>query len=103
MAICRDILDNSQKMYSTTINSIRGKRTSYHNNDRKFALCDSCFWSATVFKSKAEKNVSRNLGMCPVCFNKNIAMIPIERDEIYELSLRSLYRIEETNFSKLIE
>jgi hypothetical protein len=48
--------------------------------DRQFVLCESCFWSATIFKSKVEENVSRNLGMCPVCFNKDIAIIPIGRD-----------------------
>jgi hypothetical protein len=90
-------------MYSINSSSVVQSYSSSPRIDRQFVFCKSRFWSATVFKSKAEKNVSRNLGMCPVCFNKNIAMISIERDEIYELSLRSLYRIEETNFSKLIE
>jgi hypothetical protein len=90
-------------MYSINSSSVVQSYSSDPHIDLQFVFCESCFWSATVFKSKAEKNISKNLGTCPVCFNKNIAMIPIERDEIYELSLRSLYRIEETNFSKLIE
>jgi hypothetical protein len=26
-----------------------------NSNDRQFALCESCFWSATIFKSKVKK------------------------------------------------
>lgn len=89
MAICRDILDNSQKMYSTTINSIRGKRTGYYNNDRKFALCDSCFWSATIFKTE-EKNRNHIIYSCPLCSNSSISLIPLViEDDICESSVGS--------------
>jgi hypothetical protein len=57
-----------------------------NNTDRQFALCGSCFWSATIFKSKV-KNTIIILNKCPICFNRNISLIPLTRDEAYELKL----------------
>lgn len=57
-----------------------------NSNDRQFALCESCFWSATIFKSKV-KNSIISLNKCPICFNRNLSLIPLTRDEAYELSL----------------
>ena len=59
-----------------------------NSTDRQFALCESCFWSATIFKSKVKKNTIITLDVCPVCFNTNISLIPLTRDETYELNLR---------------
>lgn len=28
-----------------------------NNTDRQFALCESCFWSATIFKSKVKNSI----------------------------------------------
>jgi hypothetical protein len=64
----------------------------------QFALCESCFWSATIFKSKTQKSIMA-LDVCPVCFNRNISLIPLTVDEIYELSLGSKGGLE-TKFSK---
>lgn len=38
--------------------------------ERLFALCEKCLWSATIFKSKAQKS-KIILGICPVCFNEH--------------------------------
>ena len=53
-----------------------------------FALCESCFWSATIFKSN--KKQEQIINTCPICFDENnISLIPITKDEVYELSIRS--------------
>jgi hypothetical protein len=59
-----------------------------NSTDRQFALCESCFWSATIFKSKLKRNTIITSGVCPACFSKNISLIPLTRDETYELKLR---------------
>jgi hypothetical protein len=41
-----------------------------NSTGHQFALCESCFWSATIFKSKAQKG-TRALDVCPVCFDRN--------------------------------
>lgn len=44
---------------------------------RYFALCESCFWSATVF--------GRSVPACPSCAGENVSMIPLAGDEEYRL------------------
>ena len=51
------------------------KKFDYHN--RLFALCESCYWTATIFM-KIEGY------QCPLCQSKDIALIPLNRDEKYE-------------------
>jgi hypothetical protein len=46
------------------------------NFERLFARCKKCLWSATIFKSKAQKSVIA-LGTCPTCFDENIRLIPL--------------------------
>ena len=53
---------------------------------RQFALCESCFWSATIFNS-TQKNV-RMINYCPVCSNNNISLIPLAND-VYDINIRS--------------
>ncbi len=47
------------------------------------------FWSATIFISN--KKQEQIINTCPICFdeNNNISLIPITKDEVYELSVRS--------------
>jgi hypothetical protein len=67
-------------------------------DNRHFALCESCFWSATIFKSGNKQE--QIINACPVCFNDNsISLIPLAKDEAYELSVRSKGGLEK--FSKL--
>ena len=58
-----------------------------YTSHRHFALCESCFWSATIFKS--DKKQEQIINTCPVCFNdRSISLIPLEKEEVYELSIR---------------
>lgn len=54
----------------------------YDYTTRSFALCQSCYWTATIF-------VKLESYHCPVCHSKDIALIPLGRDEKYEYSLES--------------
>ena len=69
-----------------------------YTSHRHFALCESCFWSATIFKS--DKKQEQIINTCPTCFNgNNISLIPLTKDEVYELSTRSKGGLE-MKFSK---
>jgi hypothetical protein len=44
---------------------------------RRFALCESCFWSATLL---SERELS-----CPSCPDSTVSLIPLAKDEEYRL------------------
>ena len=54
----------------------------YDYKNRLFALCESCYWTATIF-------MKIEIYHCPVCQSKDVALIPLCRDEKYEYSLAS--------------
>ena len=81
-------------------NKNKNKNNNYTTDKRQFALCESCFWSATIFKSDIQEHKTNT---CPVCFNDNsISLIPLTKDEVYELSVRSKGGLE-MKFSKLMK
>jgi hypothetical protein len=51
--------------------------------DCQFAICETCFWSATIFKSAEQQNTNNNnsdkdiFHSCPMCSNSNISLITI--------------------------
>lgn len=47
---------------------------------RHFALCESCFWSATILKMKGKV-------ACPLCTDSNVSLIPLAIDEQYRIKL----------------
>jgi hypothetical protein len=82
--------NNSQVIQSVEYNN--------YTSHRYFALCESCFWSATIFTS--DKKQEQNINTCPICFKENnISLIPLTKDEVYELSTRSKGGLE-MKFSK---
>ena len=52
----------------------------YDYNNRSFALCESCYWTATIFTRIESYN-------CPVCRGENVELIPLNLDEKYEYQL----------------
>jgi hypothetical protein len=52
----------------------------YDYNNRSFALCESCYWTATIFTRIESYN-------CPVCRGENVELIPLNLDEKYENQL----------------
>ena len=84
---------------NTTTPLIQNVGYNYTNN-RHFALCESCFWSATIFKSVIQEHKTDT---CPICFSDNsISLIPLTKDEVYELAVRSKGGLE-MKFSKLLK
>ena len=61
----------------------------------QFAICESCFWCATIFHKAAVKQdheeyaieTSNNLQICPACKNKSISLTPLAKDEIYGIAM----------------
>ncbi len=57
-------------------NLLSGNNSSpYH-----FALCESCFWSATILKIKQDI-------VCPACPDGIVSLIPLARNESYRLNI----------------
>lgn len=59
-----------------------------HNNNayRYFALCESCFWTATILRSTQ----SFDFECCPICSQGNtMSMIPLAVDEKYSVDFNS--------------
>ena len=53
----------------------------YDYSNRLFALCESCYWTATIFtKMESYK--------CPVCRDNNVALIPLSLEEKYEFQFK---------------
>ncbi len=49
----------------------------YDYGNRLFAICESCYWTATIF-TKIENYE------CPACRAGNVDLIPLSLDEKYE-------------------
>jgi hypothetical protein len=66
-----------------------------YKNERKFALCESCFWAATILYNSTNNNHNDGatdkyiLQVCPVCKNDTMSLIPLEKEEAYQISLGS--------------
>lgn len=67
------------------------KKYDYHN--RLFALCESCYWTATIFM-----RIERF--QCPICLGKDVALIPLNLDEKYEYKFESKQGLQ-IEFSRL--
>ncbi|HET6800268.1 MAG TPA: hypothetical protein VFH25_06865 [Nitrososphaeraceae archaeon] len=96
-----DSLYKNNKMHNNDSRLIQSVRYNNYTSHRHFALCESCFWSATIFKS--DKKQEHKTNACPVCFNdSSVSLIPLTKDEVFELSTRSKGGLE-MKFSKLIK
>jgi hypothetical protein len=73
-------------MNNTAINPlIQSVVYNNYTTDYHLVLCESCFWSATIFKSDRQEY---KITACPICFiNNSISLIPLTKDEVYELSV----------------
>ena len=50
----------------------------YDYSRYQFAICESCYWTATIFDTCGKQNLP-----CPICRNDEIALIPLSMDEEY--------------------
>jgi hypothetical protein len=67
----------------------------FHRYQRQFALCESCFWSATSLynpiKEKQNSEITTSTDnlteMCPMCNKDSVVLIPLQENEAYQMSL----------------
>jgi|RhiMetdeSRZDD1v2_1073273.scaffolds.fasta_scaffold1506284_1 hypothetical protein len=50
----------------------------YDCSQYQFAICESCYWTATIFDTCEEQ-----YHQCPLCRNDQIALIPLSMEEEY--------------------
>lgn len=62
------------------------------SRNRIFALCEKCYWTATILKKVEYYH-------CPVCLGE-VALIPLCKDEKYEYSLEPVQGLQ-VKFSSL--
>ena len=69
--------------------------------ERQFAICESCFWCATVFQrlDVSSNNNSDGFQLCPLCKNKSISLVPLAKDEGYTIAIEGKRGLE-IEFSK---
>jgi len=75
-------------MYLANPTSITTK--SLYEYQRQFAICESCFWCATVFQ-KSDSTSNNNIEalqqqeqqICPICRSKTVSLVPLAKDEGY--------------------
>jgi hypothetical protein len=85
-------------MYSVNVNVTPLKECQHD-----FALCESCFWCATIFNDsiKVEDNNNNNtFQICPICKNKSVSLMHLAKDERYTLLVGDKRGLE-MKFSKL--
>jgi hypothetical protein len=54
----------------------------YYYKHRLFALCEDCYWTASILK---EVETFR----CPGCLRDQVSLIPLSKEETYEYSIDS--------------
>ena len=72
--------------------------------ERQFAICESCFWCATLFQKLNTSNIiidslEQRQKVCPSCKNKSISLVPIAKDEGYAIAMEGKRGLE-IEFSK---
>jgi hypothetical protein len=88
-------------MYSVNVN-VRPLQECQH----QFALCESCFWCATIFNKsiKEQEYVAEDnddtFQICPMCKDKSVSLMHLAKDEVYTLSIGEKRGLE-MKFSKL--
>ena len=68
----------------------------FYKYRRQFALCEACFWSATILYSatKEKQNseittITRDISIevCPMCNKDSVVLIPLQENEAYQMSI----------------
>jgi hypothetical protein len=52
----------------------------YDSRNRFFALCEKCYWTASILKAVETYQ-------CPTCLSEEVALIPLCKNEKYEYSV----------------
>jgi hypothetical protein len=52
----------------------------YDTKNRLFALCENCYWTASILKKVETLR-------CPICLCEKVSLMPLCKDETYEYSI----------------
>jgi hypothetical protein len=67
--------------------------TRYNEYQRQFAICELCFWCATIFHKAESSDSNNNIiiqhDTCPICESKSISLIPLARDDGYTIAMEA--------------
>lgn len=58
-------------------------------NNRHFAICEYCYWTATIFGMN-----SINKHSCPICHDKLLALIPLSKNDQYFYEIDSKHGLD---------
>jgi hypothetical protein len=89
-------------MYSVNVN-VRPLQECQH----EFALCESCFWCATIFHNSIKEHeyvVEDNkttIHICPMCKDKSVSLMHLAKDGRYTVSIGDKRGLD-MKFSKLL-
>jgi hypothetical protein len=87
---------------SLTITTTTTATRPLYEYRHQFAICESCFWCATIFQKidiHRSNNDSLQQQICPLCKNKSISLIPLAKDEGYTIAIEGKRGLE-IEFSK---
>ncbi len=90
-------LANSVTITTTTITA-----RPLYECERQFAICESCFWCATIYQKigiRGSNNDGLEQQICPLCKNKSISLVPLAKDEGYTIAIEGKRGLE-IEFSK---
>jgi hypothetical protein len=67
----------------------------FYRYQRQFALCESCFWSATSLYSAVKEKQNSEITfsthnpteVCPMCNKDSVVLIPLQENEAYQMSM----------------
>jgi hypothetical protein len=66
----------------------------FYRYQRQFALCESCFWSATILYSPIKEKQNSEItsadnpsDVCPMCNKGSVVLIPLQDNEAYRMSI----------------
>ena len=67
----------------------------FYRYHRQFALCETCFWSATILygaiKEKQNSEITTSAyspsEVCPICNKDSVVIIPLQENEAYQMSI----------------
>ena len=78
---------------ATTTTTITTTRPLNEEYQRRFAICQSCFWCATIFHKAESSDSNNNIiiqhDTCPICESKSISLIPLARDDGYTIAMEA--------------
>ena len=69
----------------------------FYRYHRQFAVCEACFWSATILYGAIKEKQNNEITpitkadnpseVCPMCNKDSVVLIPLQENEAYHMSI----------------